>query len=542
MKIAMVQAAFKEADFGYNITVIINHIRKAVLSGADMIVFPELALSGGYVGDLADYDHFREANLDGLNIIASECSQIAAVIGCYIPTEKIANKPYYNAAVFVADGKAQKIIAKTILNDSDIFDESRHFEANTNFTVCSYKEETFAVVISDDISVPALSSEFTTNPMDEIAKHNPSFAICIGAVPFDYNQQKTRRAVISTNALRYEIPFVFVNHIGGHINVVYDGGSMVANANGEIVYEMECFKKQVYTIDINEIKNGKNNEIVPVNIPKIELMYQAICMGLKDYFKRSGFSKAVLGLSGGIDSALVATLLVDVLGNKNVIGILMPSEFSSDHSVNDAIELAKNLEIEHDIVPINSAYDAFMNLLEPKWNGLPFDVTEENLQARIRGVILMSYSNKFKAILVNTSNKSEAAVGYGTLYGDLCGGISAIGDLYKTQVYEMANFLNKDKIRIPTNTITKAPSAELRPGQKDSDSLPDYALLDKLLFAHIEGKSNAEQLIAMGFDQALVSKVLRLIRLNEYKRIQCPPIIRVSTSAFGHGLRFPAVW
>lgn len=542
MKIALVQASFSEGNFGNNTSVIINNIRKAFLMGADLVVFPELALSGGYVGDIADYDDFRESNLEALNAIASECKNIAAVVGCYIPTEQVMKKPYYNAACFMAEGKIQQIVAKTVLNDLDIQEESRHFESNTIFTTCTYKGEAFAIVISDDISVPALSSEFSINPMDEISKQNPAFAICIGTVPFDYNQQEVRRTVISTNALRYEIPFVFVNHLGAHINIVYDGGSMVSNAQGEIVYELECFKNEMAIVDLAEVKNGTIKEVEPINTPKIERIYNAITMGLRDYFSRSGFSKAVLGLSGGIDSAVVATLAVDVLGKENVIGVLMPSEFSSDHSVKDAEDLAKNLGVEYDIVPIKSAYDSFMKLFEPRWNGLPFDVTEENLQARIRAVIVMSYSNKFKAMLVNTSNKSEAAVGYGTMYGDLCGGISAIGDLYKTQVYELANYLNKDTIRIPLNTITKAPSAELRPGQKDSDSLPDYPVLDKLLYAHLEGKNNAEQLLAMGFDQAVVNKVLRLIRLNEYKRLQCPPIIRVSTCAFGHGRRFPAVW
>ncbi len=542
MKIALVQASFSEGNFGSNTTVIINSIRKAALKGADLVVFPELALSGGYVGDIADYDDFRESNLDMLNNIASECRDIAVVVGCYIPTEQIMEKPFYNAACFIADGKVQRIVAKTVLNDNDINEESRHFEPNSTFEICTYNGETFAIVISDDISVPALSSEFSINPMDEISKQNPAFAICIGAVPFDYNQQEIRRMVISANAVRYEIPFVFVNHVGAHVNVVYDGGSMVSNAHGEIVYEMECFKSGMAVVDINEVKNGSLKEIETINTPKIERIYQAITMGLRDYFKRSGFSKAVLGLSGGIDSAVVATLSVDVLGKENVMGVLMPSEFSTDHSVKDAEELAKNLGIEYDIVPIKSAYDSFMKLFEPRWNGLPFDVTEENLQARIRAVTVMSYSNKFKAMLVNTSNKSEAAVGYGTMYGDLCGGISAIGDLYKTQVYELANYLNRDKVRIPINTLTKAPSAELRPGQKDADSLPDYDILDQLLYAHLEGKNNAEQLLAMGFEQSLVNKVLRLIRLNEYKRLQCPPIIRVSTCAFGHGRRFPAVW
>lgn len=542
MKIAIVQERFKEGDFGNNTSVIINNIRKSVVKGADLVIFPELALSGGYVGDLADYDNFRESNLDALNAIASECVDIAAVVGCYIPTEQVVAKPYYNAACFIAHGKVQQIIAKTVLNDSDINEESRHFEPNTTFSTCFFKGKKIALLLSDDISVPALSDEFSINPMDEIAKQSPDFAICIGAIPFDYNQQEIRRSVITTNALRYEIPFFFVNHIGAHVNTVYDGGSMVVNAQGEIVHEIDCFSIDAPIISLDEVESGILKEIKLINTPKIERIYQAITMGLRDYFARSGFSKAVLGLSGGIDSAVVATLAVDVLGKENVMGVLMPSEFSSTHSIKDAEDLAKNLGIEYDIVPIKTAYQKFMDLFEPRWNGLPFDVTEENLQARIRAVIVMSYSNKFKSMLINTSNKSEAAVGYGTMYGDLCGGISAIGDLYKTQVYELANYLNKNATKIPINSITKAPSAELRPGQKDADSLPDYEILDQLLYAHIEGKNNAEQLLAMGFDQIIVNKVLKLIRQNEYKRIQCAPIIRVSSCAFGHGRRLPVVW
>ncbi|MEI6349301.1 MAG: NAD+ synthase [Bacteroidota bacterium] len=541
MKIALVQASFIEGAFGKNLTTIITHIRKAKDLGVDIVVFPELAISGGNVGDIADYDDFGESNLNAINAIASECRDIAVVVGCYIPTENTVLRPFFNAACFIAEGKMQQIVAKTVLNDSDISEESRYFEPNTDFLTCTYKNETFAIVISDDISVPVVSMEFSVNPMDQISKQSPTFAICIGAVPFDYNQREIRHTVISTNAARYEIPFLFVNMVGGHNNIVYDGGSLVANAQGEITYEMNYFKEDVYVVNLNNKQENISEFEIP-NLPKIARIYDAITCGLRDYFARSGFKKAVIGLSGGIDSAVTAALMVDVLGKENVMGVLLPSEFSTSHSIKDAEDLAKNLGIEYDIVPIKTAYNTFMQMFEPRWQDLPFDVTEENLQARIRAVVLMSYSNKFKAMLVNTSNKSEAAVGYGTLYGDLCGGISALGDLYKTQVYELTHYLNRNGIRIPENTITKAPSAELRPGQKDADSLPDYDILDKLLYAHLEGKNNAEQLLAMGFDQALVNKVLKLIRLNEYKRCQAPPIIRVSTCAFGHGRRFPVVW
>ena len=542
MKIALVQAQFAEGAYGNNLSTIIKHIRKARDLNVDLVVFPELAISGGNVGDLADYDDFRESNLNALNTIASECVNIATVVGCYIPTENMVSRPYYNAACFIADGKVQQIIAKTVLNDTDISEESRYFEPNTHFLTCSYRDEKFAVVISDDISVPALSSEFSINPMDEISKQAPSFAVCIGAVPFDYNQREIRHTVISTNAARYEMPFLFVNHVGGHVNIIYDGGSLVSNAHGDIIHELSYFKEEMYLVDMDDLKHDK----LPVTslnvIPKVERIYEALTCGLRDYFKRSGFTKAVIGLSGGIDSAVTAVLTVDVLGKENVMGVLLPSDYSTSHSITDAENLAKNLGIEYDLVPIKDSYNTFMQMFEPRWNGLPFDVTEENLQARIRAVVLMSYSNKFKAMLVNTSNKSEAAVGYGTMYGDLCGGISVLGDLYKTEVYELAHYLNKDENRIPENSIIKAPSAELRPGQKDADSLPDYDVLDQLLLAHIEGKNNAEQLLAMGFEEPLVNKVLRLIRLNEYKRCQAPPIIRVSSCAFGHGRRFPVVW
>ena len=309
--------------------------------------------------------------------------------------------------------------------------------------------------------------------------------------------------------------------------------------NGNVFEELPYFKESIKTFDLNEVKKGKTSKEQPKN--KMKLIHDAIVLGVKDYFGKLGFKKAILGLSGGIDSALTAVLATKALGKQNVRVVLMPSKFSSDHSVNDAVALAENLGIQYDIVPIKNIYKSFTKELKPLFKDLPFNVTEENLQARSRGMILMAMSNKFGNIVLNTSNKSEAAVGYGTLYGDMCGGLSVIGDLYKTEVFELCRWINRRKEIIPNNTITKPPSAELRPNQKDSDSLPDYDILDEILFQYIEKTQGPNEIIEMGFDPKLVKRVLRLVNINEFKRYQTAPVLRVSTKAFGMGRRMPIV-
>ena len=371
--------------------------------------------------------------------------------------------------------------------------------------------------------------------MDE----KPDFILNVSASPFNYVHGDERLHVCRANVERYQIPLFYVNHVGAQTELIFDGGSVVTSPNGKIYDEMPYFIEEMRVYDLEDVIKGEKENLQAKN--KIELIHDAIVLGMRDYFGKLGLKKAILGLSGGIDSALTAALAVRALGAKNVRGVLMPSQYSSDHSVNDARQLAQNLGIQYDLVQISPMYDMYMKSLEPHFFGKPFDLTEENLQARIRGTLLMAFSNKFGNILLNTSNKSEMAVGYGTLYGDMCGGLSVLGDVYKMQIYELSHYVNKDEEVIPANSIQKPPSAELRPGQKDSDSLPEYDILDKILYEYIENRQGPKEIIAMGNDEALVRRILRLVNINEFKRHQTAPVLRVSPKAFGSGRRMPIV-
>ena len=380
--------------------------------------------------------------------------------------------------------------------------------------------------------------------MDELVKHQPDIIINIAASPFDYDQDEKRKNILIQNVKKYKLPLLYVNHVGAQTELLFDGGSMVINDKGEIIYQLDYFKEDLKIFDLKEIQNSKipiSNCFKKKPSDKIALIHDALIMGIKNYFEKLGFKKAILGLSGGIDSAVTLVLAAKALGNRNVKAVLLPSEFSSAHSIKDAEKLVKNLDSPYDIISIEEAYKSFDNTLKPFFNNLPFGLTEENIQARIRGVILMALSNKFGYILLNTSNKSEAAVGYGTLYGDMSGGLSVLGDVYKTEVFELARYINKNNEIIPNNTIIKPPSAELKPGQKDSDSLPDYDILDKILYQYIELRKGPHELIKSGFEEKIVGKILKLVNTNEYKRHQTPPILRVSTKAFGMGRRMPIV-
>jgi NAD+ synthase (glutamine-hydrolysing) len=375
--------------------------------------------------------------------------------------------------------------------------------------------------------------------MDELSKLNPDFIINIAGSPFSYNQENARLDILVSNAKKYSLPIIYVNQTGAHTELIYDGGSMVINANGNVVKQLHFFEEDFSCIDLSEINSSKAIDNTPV--PVIEKIQMALVLGIRDYFYKNGFKCATLGLSGGIDSALTLVLASMALGNENIKVLLLPSKYSSDHSVADAIKLAENLNIKYDIINIQNAVDAFDCSLADIFIGEKADVTEENIQARVRGILLMALSNKFGHILLNTSNKSEAATGYGTLYGDMNGGLAVLGDLYKTDIYHLANYINRDKEIIPVNTIIKPPSAELRFDQKDSDSLPDYDLLDKILYNYIELKKSKSEIVSQGLDETIVSRVIKLININEYKRFQAPPILRISSKAFGFGRRMPLV-
>jgi NAD+ synthase (glutamine-hydrolysing) len=536
MKIALAQLNYHIGNFDQNNDKIIGEIKKAKTLGAELVVFAEMAICGYPPRDFLDFDDFIESCYLSLDKIAAECVGIAAVVGCPSRNPDNKGKRLHNSAFFLAEGKIKNIVNKTLLPTYDVFDEYRYFEPNRSFDVVEYNGSKIAVTICEDLWTLENQPLYTACPMDELTKQNPDFVVNIAASPFNYHQSEIRNAVITGNAVKYKVPVVYVNHIGAQTELLFDGGSMAVNSEGKVLYELDFFKEDFKIFDTN---NTDVNVSLKKPVLEIELIHDALVMGLKDYFRKLGFNKAILGLSGGIDSAVTLVLAARALGSENVKAVLLPSRFSSSHSIDDAKKLAENINCDNDIISIEDSFLSIEKTLSSVFENMPSDLTEENMQARIRAVILMAMSNKFGYILLNTSNKSEAAVGYGTLYGDMCGGISVLGDVYKTQVYELADFINKDKEVIPVNSITKPPSAELRFDQKDSDSLPEYDILDKILFQYIELAKGPDEIIALGFDKAVVLKTLRLVNINEYKRYQTPPILRVSPKAFGMGRRMP---
>jgi len=537
MKIALAQLNYHIGNFKTNEKKIIDSIKAAQAKGADLVVFAELAVSGYPPRDFLEFDDFIEKCWESTQNIAKECKGIAAIVG--VPTKNTAEKgkALYNSAAFLADGEIIETRHKSLLPNYDIFDEYRYFEPNKDFLNIDYKGEKIALTICEDLWNIGDDPLYTINPMDELVKEKPDLIINIAASPFHHDQREIRNDILKKNVEKYQIPLFYVNHVGAQTELLFDGGSLVMNKDAQICGELNYFDEDVQVFDTNELESITKKETPS----KIELIHDALVMGIRNYFDKLGFEKAILGLSGGIDSAVTLVLAVKALGAENVTSILLPSQYSSDHSIKDAEDLAKNLNSPYDIIPIKNIYEAFEKELKPQFKDLPFGIAEENIQARSRGVLLMALSNKFGYILLNTSNKSEAAVGYGTLYGDMNGGLSVLGDVYKIDVFELARFMNKDEEVIPWNTITKPPSAELRPDQKDSDSLPDYDILDEILFQYIEKRKGPKELINMGFEEALVKRILRLVNLNEYKRFQTSPTLRVSSKAFGMGRRMPIV-
>jgi NAD+ synthase (glutamine-hydrolysing) len=540
MKIALSQLNFHIGNFESNTVKIIDSIEKARVEGADIVLFAELAISGYPPRDFLEFDDFVEQCRISIEQIAKSCTDIAAVVGGPIKNNTGVGKPLYNAAWFLADGKVQNIVYKTLLPTYDIFDEYRYFEPNNAFEIINYKGAKIALTICEDLwNINDDNPMYQINPMDELATQNPDFILNIAASPFHYEQSKIRQAILQKNAETYAIPLYYVNHVGAQTELLFDGGSLAMNAQGKVVKELKYFNEDFVIIDNNQMESLA--EISINKQSKISLIHDALVMGVRNYFQKLGFKKAILGLSGGIDSAVTLAIATEALGAENVHSLLLPSQYSTDHSIKDAEDLAKNLNSSYDIVPIKGLFEKFDESLKPYFKDLPFNIAEENIQARTRGVLLMAFSNKFGYILLNTSNKSEAAVGYGTLYGDMNGGLSVLGDVYKIDVFELARYINRDKEVIPWNTITKPPSAELRPDQKDSDSLPDYEILDTILYQYIEQRKGPKEIIAMGYEEATVLRILKMVNLNEHKRYQTPPILRISSKAFGMGRRMPIV-
>ncbi len=543
MKIAIAQLNYHIGNFDLNTSKIIDCISKSKAAGADLVVFSELSVTGYYPHDLLERKEFIEQSYRAIDRIAACCKGIAAIVGAPSINPEPRGKKLFNSAFFMYEGAVQKIANKSLLPTYDIFDEYRHFEPNKHFSVFDFCGKKLAITICEDLwDEQETQNEFgreklyQLSPLKELSALNPDLVINLSASPFSYNQENWRKNILIKNAIKYQLPILYVNQVGAQTELVFDGGSFFLDKNGIIQEELNYFEEDFRIID-TEIPSGN----LQPKTETIEKIHHALVLGIRDYFTKMGFKKATLGLSGGIDSALVLVLAVEALGSENVRVLLMPSRYSSDHSVNDAVHLAKNLGIQYETIPIQPMVDSFEQSLSEVFAGLPSDVSEENIQARTRGILLMAISNKFGNILLNTTNKSECAVGYGTLYGDMNGGLSVLGDVYKTDIFKMARWINREHEIIPENTILKPPSAELRPDQKDTDSLPDYDMLDQILFDYIELNLSPEEIIAKGFDEATVLRTVRMVNNNEYKRFQAPPIIRVSSKAFGFGRRIPLV-
>jgi len=555
MKICIAQQNYHIGNFEQNTHKILSAIEEAKKQGADLILFSEMSVCGYPARDFVEFDDFINQCYESIDTIKAAADGIGVLIGSPARNPNKKGKDLYNAAFFLYEKKVIAEIHKTLLPTYDVFDENRYFEPADEWKVIPFKGKNLAITICEDIWNLGDNPLYRICPMDKMMDQHPDILLNLSASPFDYTHDEDRKATIKSNVIKYKLPLFYCNAIGSQTEIVFDGGSLVfdkeANLCGALpmfasaIEIFECTEEGMINAPIIEpAARVPNKELNPLTLePKLNIdqVYQALVLGVKDYFTKMGFKKAILGSSGGIDSAVTLAIACDALGKENVHAILMPSPYSTEHSVDDAVQLSKNLNNPYDLLPIKEVYESFLSTLKPLFKELPFSLAEENIQSRTRGNLLMALANKFGYVLLNTSNKSELATGYGTLYGDMAGGLGVLGDCYKMQVYELAKYINRNKEIIPKNIMTKAPSAELRPDQKDSDSLPAYELLDQILFQYIEKRADPAMIKSLGFDAALVDKTLKMVNTNEYKRNQFCPIIRISPKAFGVGRRVPIV-
>jgi NAD+ synthase (glutamine-hydrolysing) len=566
MKIFLAQQNYHIGNFEENARKIIEGINKAKAAGADLVLFSELCVCGYPPRDFLEFNDFINQSYAAIDVIKQHADTIGVLVGGPSKNPLKEGKELFNTAFFLYEKEIKAEVHKTLLPTYDVFDENRYFEPGFEWTVIPFKGKKLAVTICEDIWNLGDNPLYRSSPMDTLIEQKPDVMLNLSASPYNYAQDVVRKSIVEATVAKYGLPMLYCNTVGSQTEIVFDGGSVVYNANAQLVREMKYFEEDYAVFDLDELTKlpkaldrpqraishkyyyaatevGTDTDTLDylMNDKNIDEIYHALVLGIRDYFKKMSFTKATLGASGGIDSAVVQVLAVHALGKENVRVLLMPSEYSSDHSVSDAEALSKNLGNDYDIVPIKDVYNAFLTTLKPVFKDLPFNVAEENIQSRTRGNLLMAVANKFNYILLNTSNKSELATGYGTLYGDMAGGLSILGDLYKMQVYALARYLNRNGEILPNNILTKAPSAELRPNQKDSDSLPDYPVLDRILYQYIELRQGPKEIIAQGYDEKLVARILKLVNTNEYKRNQFCPIIRVSCKAFGVGRRLPIV-
>jgi NAD+ synthase (glutamine-hydrolysing) len=563
MKIALAQQNYHIGNFEENTRKIIEGIKRAKEQEADLVVFSELCICGYAPRDFLEFRDFVDQCYKSIDIIKEHADSIGVLVGSPARNPQIEGKDLFNAVFFLHEKQIKGEVHKTLLPNYDVFDEYRYFEPAFDWKVIEFKGKKLAVTICEDIWNMGDNPLYRVTPMEKLMPFQPDVMINLSASPYNYAQDIVRNSIVRAHALKYKMPMLYCNAVGSQTEIVFDGGSLVYDVNGCKVKEMKYFEEDFQLFELDELLEkrsgdaqsreekyyysafevGRDMDTIQylVGEKNIDEIYHALILGIKDYFRKMGFSKAILGASGGIDSAVTQVLAVEALGKENVRAVLMPSQFSSGHSVSDAEHLSKDLGNPYDIIPIKNIYETFLTELKPVFKDQPFGIAEENLQSRARGNLLMAIANKFGYILLNTSNKSELATGYGTLYGDMAGGLSVLGDVYKNQVYALARYINKQKEIIPVNIIDKAPSAELRPNQKDSDSLPEYEKLDRILYHYIELRQGPKEIVAQGYDRDVVDRVLKLVNTNEYKRNQFCPIIRVSCKAFGTGRRLPIV-
>ncbi|MEO6488961.1 MAG: NAD+ synthase [Ferruginibacter sp.] len=555
MKIFLAQQNYHIGHFESNTKKIIEAIKTAKLNGGDLIVFSELCVCGYPARDFLYFRDFIDKCYLAIDEIKAHAVGIGVLIGAPQRNTAYEGKDLFNAAYFLADGDIRQVIQKTCLPTYDVFDEDRYFEPAKEWKTVKHKNRKIAVTICEDIWNLGNNPLYNYCPMDKMIGDAPDLMINLSASPFDYTHDEDRKAAVKANVIKYKMPMFYCNAIGSQTEVVFDGTSLVFDKNANLCGRLKSFEEDLQSFIVNDdgtmqepiiepAEKITDLELNPITLEEglnIEHIYEALVLGIRDYFSKMGFTKAILGSSGGIDSAVTLALACQALGKESVYAVLMPSPFSTGHSVSDAEQLSRNLQNRYDIIAIKDVYDSFLKTLDPFFKGLPFDIAEENIQSRTRGNLLMALANKFGYILLNTSNKSELATGYGTLYGDMAGGLGVLGDCYKLQVYELAKFINKNNEIIPAHIITKPPSAELRHDQKDSDSLPEYAVLDKILYQYIEQAKGPDEIKKAGFDPALVDRILKMVNVNEYKRNQFCPVIRISPKAFGVGRRVPIV-
>ena len=555
MKICIAQQNYHIGNFEQNTEKILGAIEAAKNQGADFILFSEMSVCGYPARDFVEFEDFINKCYQSIDAIKQAADTIGVLIGSPARNPNKKGKDLYNAAFFLYEQKVVAEIHKTLLPTYDVFDENRYFEPADEWKVIEFKGQRLAITICEDIWNLGYNPLYRICPMDKMMDQDPTILLNLSASPFDYTHDEDRKATIKSNVLKYKIPLFYCNAVGSQTEIVFDGSSLVFDKDANLCGALPMFESALATFEYNDdgtinapilepanrMPNKELNPITLIPTLNIEQVYQALVLGVKDYFNKMGFTKAIIGSSGGIDSAVTLAIACEALGKENVHAVLMPSPYSTYHSVNDAVALSQNLDNKYDIIPIQEVYEELLTTLKPLFKDLPFSLAEENIQSRSRGNILMAIANKFGYILLNTSNKSELATGYGTLYGDMAGGLGVLGDCYKLQVYELAKYINRHQEIIPKNIITKAPSAELRPNQKDSDSIPDYAVLDQILYQYIERRANPNDIKALGFDNALVDRTLKMVNNNEYKRNQFCPIIRISPKAFGVGRRMPIV-